>query len=202
MKSQFRLATAAAAAVIGLAGAASAEPFNGPYIGGQIGWQKDKASIDVGPGKLTDNQDAFTGGVFAGYDAKLSENFVLGGEVGFDLGGKTSDRYDIKPRNTINVSARAGVLASPQTLIYARGGYASGRYRFFNSDADRFSTSRDGWQIGAGVEHAFTDNISSRIEYRYSDFGDPSNRLREAGYNLDDASLKRHQVTLGVAYRF
>jgi outer membrane immunogenic protein len=44
--------------------------------------------------------------------------------------------------------------------------------------------------VGGGVEQAITDNISARIEYRYSDLSD------------GDGKFDRHQALVGVAYRF
>lgn len=200
-------AALAAGASLGLtAGAMAAEPFNGPFIGGQVGWQHDagKVEIDAVEGRdieLKDNSDSFVGGVFAGYDAKINPRFVLGGEVGVDLGGKTMDVFDAKARRTIGVSARAGTLISEQTLLYVRGGYANARYRFADGPLS-MRTNRDGWLAGAGVEHAIGENMSARLEYRYSDFGDLTDVARVFNARADDASLDRHQVLVGVAYRF
>jgi outer membrane immunogenic protein len=46
--------------------------------------------------------------------------------------------------------------------------------------------------VGGGVERKLLDNVSARVEYRYSDLGD----------NSDTGKFERHQVLAGIAYRF
>jgi outer membrane immunogenic protein len=45
--SRFAFALLAAAAIAGPAVAQEAKNFNGPFIGGQIGWQQDRQSLDL-----------------------------------------------------------------------------------------------------------------------------------------------------------
>ena len=210
-------AALAAASMFGLAAAASAEPFNGPYVGAQIGWQQDKAHtkwtglVDSGTGAslvgLSDsrNKSAFAGGIFAGYNAKVDPSIVLGGEVGLDFGGKSmavGPIASVKAKNTWSALAKAGALVTPQTLLYVKGGYENARFDFSNG-VNTVGNSRDGWSIGAGGEYAFTDNVLARLEYRYSDFGHPSDAFRAIGYtDIDQAKLKRHQVMVGLSYQF
>lgn len=47
--------------------------------------------------------------------------------------------------------------------------------------------------MGAGVEHAFTDMISARVEYRYSDYGD-----EDFGLGFGDFDVDEHAVRVGV----
>lgn len=206
MSPKFTLrASLLALVVAGLGTAATAQSFNGPYVGAQIGWQHDRGSLKAdNPGggtlSITDSTDAFVGGGFMGYDATVGGNLVLGGEVGLDFGGTHIDGFDAKGRRTITVTGRAGMLMNPQTLLYARGGYSNGRFRF-GDGAGSFSDNRDGWLLGAGVERALTPNMSARVEYRYSDFGDLADIV---AYDraTRDVSVNRHQVLLGVSYRF
>src|SRR5919107_4405643 len=63
------------------------------------------------------------------------------------------------------VRARAGV-AFGQALIYATGGFA---YGGADDDDDRFGLVNDddvrtGWVLGAGVEYAFTNNLTLGLE--------------------------------------
>jgi len=76
-----------------------------------------------------------------------------------------------------------------------RGGYANTRARLAR-DVGGIAVSQkdnlDGWFVGGGVERKLLDNVSTRLEYRYADFG-----------NTDDiGKYERHQVLAGVAYRF
>ena len=182
------------AAIAALSSApAFAQEFQGPYVGVQAGWDQGKA--------VGDQQDAFVGGVFAGYDHEVIPNVVLGVEGGFSLGASDRigpngpDNASLDPRYSFDASARAGYVLGERNLLYVRGGYANTRARL-TRDVDGVSVSDrdnyDGWFVGGGVERKLLDNVSTRVEYRYSDFGD----------NIDTGKYERHQVLAGVAYRF
>lgn len=189
---RFMLVGAAVAVTLSSA-PALAQEFQGPYVGAQVGWSQDKA--------VGDKQDAFTGGVFAGYDHHVTPNVVLGVEGGFSLGADDrvgpygDDNASFNPSYSFDLSARAGYVLGERTLLYARGGYANVRSRLTRDIEDVTVSSRDnydGWFAGGGVERKLLDNVSTRVEYRYSDFG-----------NDDDlGKYERHQVLAGVAYRF
>lgn len=194
------LATSLAAPFASIASAAS---FDGPYVGAQVGWQSEKmrdAKSSFGAIPVDDNKRSVTGGLFAGYDKTINGRFVLGAEGGLDFAsdnevttsaGGTS--YSVDPKYSFDLTARAGYLVNPQTLIYARGGYTSARVRTTITDAagvSSASNSQDGWVIGGGVERAIAQNASARLEYRYS-------KLSEG-----DGKDHRHRVLAGLSYRF
>ena len=66
-------------------------------------------------------------------------------------------------------------IALDRILLY---GTAGGAYGEFVRDATGFgvtvstSTQRAGWSAGAGIEGAFTDRFTARLEYLYLDTGD------------------------------
>lgn len=92
---------------------------------------------------------------------------------------------------------RAGVLAHPQTLLYATGGLAVGEFKYTAQNTTSVqvftpgltgttplgaplvmagakassSDTRVGWTVGAGVERKFSPNWSGKLEYLYMDFG-------------------------------
>ena len=53
-----------------------------------------------------------------------------------------------------------------------------------------------GRTVGAGIEHAFTDNWIGRFEYRYADFGS------EAFPGDIKIGLNEHTLRAGVSYKF
>lgn len=182
----------AGAALLALsASPALAQSFQGPYVGAQAGWNHGVA--------INDKQDSFVGGVFAGYDHEVAPNVVLGAEGGFSLGASDrigpagTDAATIDPHYSFDLSARAGYVLGERSLLYARGGYANERARLTRTVGEAtVSDNRtyDGWFVGGGVEHKLLDNVSTRLEYRYSDLG------------RDGRDYRRHQVLAGVAYRF
>lgn len=172
---------------------AFAQEFEGPYVGAQVGWNQDKA--------VGDKEDAVVGGVFAGYDHEVAPNVVLGVEGGFSLGSSDRvgpngpDNVSLDPRYSFDASVRAGYVLGERTLVYARGGYANLRGRLaqdVNGVAVTTTDNYDGWFVGGGLERKLIDNVSTRVEYRYSDFGD----------DFGLGKHERHQVLAGVAYRF
>jgi outer membrane immunogenic protein len=184
----------AGAAFVALSSApAIAQEFQGPHVGAQVGWSQDKTADD--------KQDAVHGGVFVGYDHEVVPNFVLGVEGGFSLGAGDrvgpygSNNASLDPRYSFDASARAGVVLAERNLLYVRGGYANTRARL-TRDVGGISISdngnHDGWFVGGGVERKLLNNVSTRVEYRYNDFGNSDNI----------GKYERHQVLAGVAYRF
>ena len=195
------IATAIAAPLA--ATAAAAAPFDGPYVGAQIGWQSEtmrnvKSNFGVVPVDKT--QHSVTGGIFAGYDKTINGRFVVGGETGLDFASDAQvqsnvggTNYSVDPKYSFDVSARAGYLVNPQTLVYARGGYTNARVRTTITNAagiQSASKNEDGWLVGAGVEHMVAQNVSARIEYRYSKLGE------------GDGKDYRHRLLAGLSYRF
>ncbi len=171
--------------------AASAQDFNGPYVGVQAGWNHDIA--------IASKKDSVVGGVFTGYDKQITPNIVLGVEGGFSLaasdriGPSGANAATIDPLHSFDVSARAGYVVGGNNLLYVRGGYENSRARFSNTLASVTTSNErtlDGWFVGGGAERKLLDNVSARLEYRYSDLG------------YDNRKFERHQVLAGVAYRF
>ncbi|MCG2839441.1 outer membrane beta-barrel protein [Sandaracinobacter sp. RS1-74] len=203
-------ATKLALALIGTASlfaatqASAAEPFSGPYVGGEIGWQQDKlrGTMRTGIGALTASDDAsgFAYGGQIGYDFKLSEKFVLGAEafVGGDTGKIRDEDTWADGGRAFGLTARAGVLAGPQSLVYVKGGWENGRFTFFDGE-DRVSRNRDGWTIGAGFEQMLTPNVSARVEYRHTKFNSFNVDLTEGDAS---ARFNRNRVMAGVNFRF
>ena len=105
----------------------------------------------------------------------------------------SGNSFTIDPKRSFDLTARAGYLTDPSTLVYARGGYTNARTKNSLVTAAGTATAydnRDGWLLGGGVERQFMSNASARFEYRYSD-------LSEGDGNFD-----RHRVLAGVSYRF
>lgn len=78
---------------------------------------------------------------------------------------------------------RLGVLPAERWLLYVTGGLAFGEAKYnmtfsepgaprlFNPYSLSDSVTRVGWTVGAGVETAFANNWSAKLEYLYVDLG-------------------------------
>lgn len=182
---------------------ASAQAFNGPHAGVQGGWERmdvrDPAS-DLGTVTLDGDRQTFTGGLFVGYDRQVASRIVLGVEGGMDwsaddavVSTSGTGLVGVHPQWSINLTTRAGYLLDPSTLTYVRGGYTNARVEtnLTGGTARLWETeNRTGWLVGAGIERLFPQNISGRLEYRYSDLSE------------GDGTFDRHRILAGIAYRF
>jgi outer membrane immunogenic protein len=133
-----------------------------------------------------------------GVDAFVGDNFVLGVEGTF-LNSRaenvTRDGPGVAARKSFEEwggAIRAGVMASPQTLVYAKGGFVVNEQRKA-FDADPVATPgipvntafgdyynhyhTKGWVIGGGVEHLLGERVYVKAEGRYANYKTNSSRL-------------------------
>jgi len=141
--------------------------------GGQIGcnWQRDPSWVFGLEGDI-DYVSAKRANNFA---------FISGGE---DVVGQQSTKL----RWLSTLRARFGYVWGG-SLVYGTGGLAIGEIQscasaiqsFNGTVVNQFSgcdpTWRGGWTLGAGIEHAFSDKVSVKLEYLYFDLG-------HVGYNV------------------
>lgn len=102
--------------------------------------------------------------------------------------------------NSWDVGGRLGVLLNDRTLVYGLGGYSWAKIKtaaynntynnlnsndnaWFYSEAVREQT-RGGWMAGAGLEYAFSNNVTLKTEYRHYDYG--TVRVSETYSNRND----------------
>lgn len=129
--------------------------------------------------------DGVTFGAVVGYDAPVGDSLRLGAEASFS--GSTAGRdFDndsptvfnlgnVKADQEIYVGGRVGVVTSPSTMIYAKGGYTNQRYSVTGSNGTVTLDQKldtDGWRAGAGAEFAVGRNAYIGAEYRYSNYGE------------------------------
>lgn len=181
----------ALAAVAAPAAAQDAQPFAGPRIEGNIGWDR-----------LQNNghDSALTYGIAAGYDAALQNGIRVGidGEVS-DSNNKScygsytaaDPRQCAKASRDLYIGGRIGKVVTPRTLIYAGVGYTNERIRFTADDGTAHYSlghdNLDGVRLSAGAEYALFANTYVKAEYRYSNY--------EQGFT-------RNQIVGGFGVRF
>ncbi|MBB4040991.1 outer membrane immunogenic protein [Microvirga flocculans] len=129
--------------------------WTGFYVGvnAGFGWSTNDSVTIAGVPYAVDDEAGFVGGAQAGYNYQIG-SFVVGleGDIQYaDFGGDhvVFDRDDWFG----TVRARAGV-AFDRALVYATGGFA-------------FADDANGWTVGGGLEYAFTNNLSAKIEGLY-----------------------------------
>ncbi len=139
-----------------------------------------------------DNHIAYGGAI--GVDTFVGSNFVLGIEGTF-LNSRaeniTRDGPGIAARKSFEEyggAIRAGVMMSPSTLVYAKGGFVVNEQRkFFDADTigrrpagfgDYYNKYRTkGYVVGGGVEQMLGERIYVKAEGRYANYKTNSSRL-------------------------
>jgi len=188
----------------------------------------DRVSLDVdGFDDASGSDDGFLYGVGAGYDVSV-QGFVIGVEAeyadattgmnetvtDFDFdGSEVTGSASLDATKDLYIGARLGYAASPRTLLYVKGGYtrASAALDANGSiDGETGIISADGhfngYRLGAGIEMLVAQRSFAKLEYRYSNYGGGKIKSSGVSVDIDEAfdylDLGRHQVAVGVGYRF
>jgi outer membrane immunogenic protein len=113
------------------------------------------------------------------------------------------------------VTGRLG-YAMGKSLVYAKGGVAFGEVsssiRLGGISALEGDERHVGWTVGAGFEHAISQNITFRIEYAHVDLGSKTHSMSNTG-NLNfapagsfalksDVDMTVDTISVGVSYKF
>ncbi|HVY58959.1 MAG TPA: outer membrane protein [Xanthobacteraceae bacterium] len=190
--------------------------WNGFYIGGHIGGafeREDATDVITGATASTD-PSGFIGGGQLGFNYQFAPNWVLGLEG--DISGTSVDgTADFDPlvfgapatiKDDVNfyatLTGRLGFTVQPNWLLYVKGGAAwkDSDYTLTTGGlAEKISNTRTGWTVGGGLEYAFYNNWSAKLEYDFLDFG--TDRLDFLA-GPQDIKSETHQVKFGINYRF
>ncbi|MGF9762609.1 outer membrane beta-barrel protein [Microvirga sp. 0TCS3.31] len=169
--------------------------WTGFYVGvnAGFGWSND----DFDAVDFADDGDdgGFVGGAQVGYNYQIGSFVVglegdiqyadFGREGAFDFDRDGDDDGVLESSDWFGtVRARAGV-AFDRALIYATGGFA-------------FADDANGWTVGGGVEYAFTNNLSAKIEGLYVNL-DNDNDFDFPGF---DGETDFGVVRAGLNFRF
>lgn len=193
--------------------------FTGPRVEALVGYDVSKAGSSIDDDVNDDNDqsiDGVTYGAALGYDFNVG-SVVLGVEGEYtdssadvEIANGDPENFglgDVNAGRDLYVGVRAGVLASPDLLLYAKGGYTNARYNLngsFDGEEYRAKIDTDGFRVGAGAEYALNENTFAKIEYRYSNYSDAELDFENARDDVDigEIDTDRHQVMLGFGYRF
>jgi outer membrane immunogenic protein len=196
-------------------------PFSwtGFYVGVNGGYgTTDLRANTFGPGAGVGPVSAFgspSGGMIGGtvgYNYQIGQ-IVLGAEASLDWADLSQGRTfangssdSFKVDSVGNVLGRLG-YAWDRTLFYVAGGYAGGDVHAGAMNDTAFGLSfpgssswQSGYAVGGGIEYAFTNNISVKGQYLFSQlegktyYGGTPDAVK-AGVDLNT-------FTLGVNYKF
>jgi outer membrane immunogenic protein len=192
--------------------------WTGFYVGAAFGAGTLVERQNSSNGGITLTQD--TGGqgvlasVYGGYDFQVMPRALVGVLAEGTWSGIQSNASAQVPGANASVSTqpnlgfsalvRAGVLTTPDTLLYLVGGY-SGQNIHSNGAASAggafASFSRDdffnGWTIGSGIETMLSRGWSAKLEYRFTQF--ESRNLPGSTFTVQPFE---HAIRAGLSYKF
>ena len=164
--------------------------WTGSYVGINGGWGWGTAKWTVAPIPATplaaglSNSINDNGGVVGG---TLGFNWQIAGFGGFVFGAEGD--WDYSAINTGTTATICNFSGNCQTgnnwlaTVRGRAGYAWDRILFYGTAGGAFanvqtvfngattSHGQAGWTVGAGVEWAFAENWTAKLEYLYVDLG-------------------------------
>jgi outer membrane immunogenic protein len=196
------------------------------YIGGNLGagWNHGNLTDPAGNTWGTTSNATFVGGGQVGGNLQFNA-LVVGIEADFDwfannnnsgngvTVANTTLQGSLNGRWVTTVTGRLGV-AIDRVLLYGKGGGAwAGANNLTVLDVPSgasvaFGTSNNntGWTAGAGVEWAFVDNVSARLEYDYVGLSNNSFTVPAgyflAGDTISTSSRNIQMLTLGINVLF
>ena len=172
--------------------AAVSSSWTGAYAGGHVGAAMPSANpFRDGKGLAL--------GVQGGYNYDMG-NFVVGGEVEATHLGDTKVHVpdgSLRERWRVAAKAKAGVKMD-ETLLYGTAGLSVTSLRDGNGVTGP-DGMKEGYLLGAGVEHKFTQQISGKVEYNYVATDDVRTFSRNGTSHTD---ISDNVVKGGLNYHF
>lgn len=174
---------------------APAGNWSGAYVGGGLTYDFGKFTGS------TDGRDAkdIGGTIYGGYNMQ-SGSIVYGAEADISYNGEDgSAGAGLKGTQGVNgsVRGRVGYDLNP-FLVYGTAGVAVANHELEGNGTNDEKLAA-GYTVGAGVETFVTDNITARVEYRYSDY-------QKRDFNLGGPAISKgfddHSVKVGMGVKF
>lgn len=122
----------------------------------------------------------------------------------------------LETQNSFDIGARLGFLPTTNTLVYVAGGFSTIKVHqktsysssatfsdqnsvygdsSLSSNSYSFETSKNssgykpGYFLGTGIETRMTDNVSLKLEYRYSDYGTIKSNASSNNASIQDGTV-------------
>ncbi len=198
----------------------SGPTWTGFYIGAGVGTSIQEGNLASTSGGTSITVDRTSGqgalaAIYGGVDYQILPRAVVGvlvegtwsnsqgvatAQIGSSLTANITRQTDLG----WSAVARAGVLATPSTLLYLMGGYSGQNFHTWgNANAGGNFASFDrneyfnGWTIGTGLETLLGGGWSTKLEYRYSQF-----ESKTAPGSTFAFTPVLHTVRAGLTYRF
>ena len=177
--------------------------INAGYGFGTSKWTNTVTGVSTGD---FDVNGALVGGT-AGYNMQLG-GFIVGieGDIGASFAKGSTATNCVTTCETSNhwlgtLRGRLG-YAFDRFLPYVTGGASFGDIKGTVASGGSFSATNVGWNVGGGLEYAFVDNWSAKLEYLYVDLGTATCGAGCSTTNPFDVTFSTQIVRGGLNYKF
>jgi outer membrane immunogenic protein len=113
--------------------------------------------------------------------------------------------------NKFSFLGKIGYLVNDKTLAYVKGGWANAQIKrdytnyLYAAVIESHKSWQDGWTLGVGSEYNFFQNLTAKLEYRYTDLGSKSiyasNMVTDSSFTQTQ-NTRQNELNVGVAYHF
>ncbi len=180
--------------------------WTGAYAGVMVGASCEDGEFSTTV-KFLNAGCGFKGGGLVGYNLQM-DSIVWGIEAGLESTGTlTHNRQplaDFKHSLPLigRLNARVG-YAMDDTLLFvtAGGAFANGLLiDNVSTTATKLKAKHMGWSLGAGIEHAMTDQFRIRMDYLYTKFDDA--KYKAACCAIDGGPGNEHEIRAAAIWAF
>lgn len=151
-----------------------------PVVDNGFDWEGAYVGVEGGVNYFDSEYNYPAVGGFVGINFLVSESILLGLEASL---GVITDDSDVW--GELFAFGRAGVLVTPDVLLYGIGGVG---YEWYIEDPDYYT--EPAYQLGGGIELAVADSVTVR------------GQLTGYGYFNGDDLFEAARATVGVAFHF
>jgi outer membrane immunogenic protein len=165
--------------------------WEGFYLGGA-------GTYNAGDFNRSRDGYAFGGQLYTGYNWQAGQ-IVYGVEADLGYSGLDHSGGGITEKNRFNgsVRGRVGYDLNP-FLLYGTAGVAATNNKV-SGLGDSDSKTSYGYTVGVGAEALVTNNITARVEYRFSDY---QNKNHDLGGTSVSRGYDEQSVKVGIGMKF
>ncbi len=206
-----------------VASASETPVWSGYYVGIHGGY--DWLDTDIGNYNFYDQDyEGMSGGIQAGLDHQLPNDLVVGLSMDLGMSDTSGRRTSVANIGGFPFVTNARVETDAYGALRGRLGYALGDFlpyatlgiawaqhkvsytqTFLGATVTNLQQKKShlGWLAGAGVEYAFAESLSLKVEYIYADYGSEVYSGTSVGIPTDGTvGLTSHSTRLGLNFRF
>lgn len=186
----------------------AASPFEGPYIGAQVGHSVYDTKLSDSSGTVDGlSGRGADGGLYAGWGMLINPSIYAGVEGEYNWSGAEHNlaasgagSFGYKDKDNFGLSARLGWLPSSNVMLYGRAGWQRASLDYSGDvagvGAGTINKDHNGFRLGVGTEVAMAGNWAMRVDYDHTWYN------KETLAPGVESEPRNDVFRVGVAYHF